>query len=62
MACIIKLGNIIEGLIEVITLGRGKDFAQWFASKLGYMSCGCDERKEWLNKLSKCPQKDIKLN
>ena len=62
MPCIIKLGNIVEGFIEVITLGRGKDIAQWFALRLGFISCGCDERKEWLNKLSKCPQQDIKLN
>ena len=62
MPCIIKLGNIVEGFIEVITLGRGKDIAQWFALRLGLTSCGCDERKNWLNKLSNCPQKDIKLN
>ena len=59
--CIIKLGDIVEGLIQVVTLGRGKDFASWLANKLGYESCGCDERKEWLNKLSNCKQKDIKI-
>lgn len=60
--CIIKLGNIVEGIIEVVTLGRGKDIATWIANKLGYEDCGCDRRKEWLNKLSKCPQQDIKLS
>lgn len=60
--CIIKLGNIVEGIIEVVTLGRGKDIATWIANKLGYEDCGCDARKEWLNKLSRCPQQDIKLN
>jgi hypothetical protein len=52
--CIIKLGNIVEGLIEVITLGWGKDLAGWIASKLGYASCGCEERKIWLNELCGC--------
>ena len=36
MVCIIKLGNLVEGLIEVVTLGRGKDIATWVAGKLGY--------------------------
>lgn len=54
MKCIIKLGNIVEGLIEVITLGWGKDLAGWIASKLGYASCGCEERKIWLNQLCGC--------
>ncbi len=34
MVCIIKLGNIVEGLIEVVTFGRGKDIATWVAKKL----------------------------
>ena len=60
--CIIKLGNFVEGLIEVVTLGRGKDIAQWVANKLGYKDCGCDTRKYWLNNLLGCEQEDIKLN
>ena len=52
--CIIKLGNIVEGLIEVITLGWGKDLAGWIALKLGYANCGCAERKIWLNELCGC--------
>ena len=40
MVCIIKLGNLVEGLIEVVTLGRGKDIATWVAGKLGYEDCG----------------------
>jgi hypothetical protein len=39
--CIIKLGNIVDGLINVITLGHGKDIAGWIALKLGYEDCGC---------------------
>ena len=40
--CIIKLGDFTEGLISVITLGRGKDISTWIAKKLGFASCGCD--------------------
>lgn len=59
--CVIKLGDIVEGFIQVITLGRGKDIATWVAHKLGYQSCGCDERKEKLNNLLGCYQKTIKF-
>jgi hypothetical protein len=62
MVCIIKLGNIVEGLIEVVTFGRGKDIATWVAKKLGYADCGCDKRKEYLNSLLGCKQKAIQLN
>jgi len=62
MVCIIKLGYIVEGLIEVVTLGRGKDIATWVAKKLGYADCGCDKRKEYLNSLLGCKQKAIQLN
>ena len=50
--CWIKLGTMLEGLISVITLGNGKEIASWIATKLGYASCGCEERKEYLNKLT----------
>ena len=60
--CIIKLGDFIEGLISVITLGRGKDISTWIAKKLGYASCGCDERKAWLNKIVGCNPSQIKLD
>ena len=43
---------MLEGLISVITLGNGKEIASWIATKLGYESCGCEERKEYLNKLT----------
>jgi hypothetical protein len=49
----IKLGDWVEALIHVITLGYGKRLSQWIAiDVLGYQSCGCCERKEWLNKLT----------
>jgi hypothetical protein len=58
--CIIKVGNIIEGLIELVTLGWGKDIAGWIALKLGYADCGCEARKQWLNNLFGCDER-IKL-
>ena len=60
--CIVKLGNMVEAAIELVTLGRGKDGATWIAHKLGFKSCGCDKRKEWLNKLVGCDQSPIKLD
>jgi hypothetical protein len=60
MWCIIKLGNIVDGLINVVTLGRGKDIAGWIALKLGYASCGCEERRIYLNELCGCKE-GIKL-
>ena len=60
--CIIKLGDFTEGIISVITLGRGKDISTWIAKKLGYASCGCDERKAWLNKIMGCDPSPIKLD
>lgn len=62
MICIIKLGNMVEGAIELVTFGRGKDLATWVAHKLGFKSCGCDERKEWLNKIVGCSPPTIKLD
>ena len=59
--CIIKLGDFVEGLLQVISLGRSKDIAEWVAHKLGYASCGCEERKQKLNNLVSCYQKTIKL-
>mgnify|MGYP001458126587 FL=1 len=62
----IKLGDYIEALIHVLTLGYGKRISTWIAvDLLGYESCGCCERKQWLNRLTdkeyngNC--KDIKL-
>jgi len=46
-----KLGNIIEKIINIITLGQGKRIATWIAHKRGKESCGCDERKEALNNI-----------
>ena len=48
------LGNYFESLIYVLTFGYGKPLATFIAHKLGYASCGCLERKNWLNKLGRC--------
>ena len=59
--CLIKLGDFVEGILQVLFLGRSKDIATWIAYKLGYQSCGCDERKEKLNNLLGCYQQTLKL-
>jgi hypothetical protein len=61
--CIIKLGDFTEGLISVLTLGRGKDIATYVAKKIFKKdSCGCDERKAFLNKVMGCSPSSIKLD
>ena len=62
MLKIIKLGDWIEALIHVVTLGFGKRLSEWIAiDVLGYQSCGCCERREWLNKLTN-PEYDGECN
>lgn len=58
--CLIKVGNVVDGIINVITLGFGKDIAGWIALKLGYQSCGCEERRVFLNEFFGCKE-GIKL-
>ena len=49
----IKLGDWLEFLIDFFTLGYGKRISEWIAIVLlGYKSCGCCQRKEWLNRLT----------
>ena len=49
----IKLGDCLEFLIDFFTLGYGARLSEWIAiDLLGYKTCGCCERKEWLNKLT----------
>lgn len=52
--CTFRFGTWLEGLINVVTLGHGKAVAGWIAKKLGYSSCGCDERRENLDLLFGC--------
>ena len=53
--CIIKLGNIVDGLINVITLGWGKDLAGWIAKRFfNSDDCKCEARRIYLNELCGC--------
>ncbi len=49
----IKIGDYVEALIHVLTLGFGKSISTYIAVRLlGLKSCGCCERREWLNRLT----------
>jgi len=48
-----KLGDKLEYIINIVTFGRGKAIATWIANKLGYEDCGCDNRKEYLNNITR---------
>ena len=51
MKCI-RLGNWTEALIHILTFGYGEIIALYIARLFGKNSCGCCERKEWLNRLT----------
>jgi hypothetical protein len=54
----IKLGDWLEFIIDFFTLGYGEKIALFISKKVfGKNTCGCCERKEWLNKLTN-PQYD----
>ena len=49
----IKIGDYVEALIHVFSLGFGASISTYIAVDiLGYKSCGCCERKQWLNRLT----------
>jgi len=48
---IFRLGDLIEIIINFITLGYGKIIAKKIAKLFGYKDCGCDKRKDKLNKI-----------
>jgi hypothetical protein len=49
----IKIGDYVEALIHVITFGFGQRLSEWIAvDLLGYKSCKCCQRKQWLNRLT----------
>lgn len=53
MICWIKLGTMLEGLINIITLGNGTELASWIAWKFFKSTdCGCQRRKDYLNSLT----------
>lgn len=47
----IGLGDLVEKVINFITLGYGKKIATAIAKFFGYKDCGCDKRKDDLNKI-----------
>ena len=59
-----RLGDLVEKTIAIITLGYGHSIATYVAKLLGYKTCGCESRKEWLNTLfnNKLHVKSIKNN
>jgi hypothetical protein len=59
--CIFPFGSWLESLINVITLGHGKNLAGWIAwTFFKTHDCGCDSRRDYLDKLFNC-EKGIKL-
>lgn len=59
--CIIKVGNVVEGLINVVTLGFGKDIAGWIAWRFFKThDCKCESRRIYLNEFFGCTE-GIKL-
>lgn len=47
-----KLGDLTEKLISIVTLGQGKKIATYIANLRGKEDCGCNKRKEQLNNLN----------
>ena len=53
--CIFPFGSWLESLINVITFGWGKDLAHWIAwTFFKTHDCGCDRRRDKLNKFFGC--------
>ncbi len=48
-----RLGDKLEKIINIITLGKGKAIATGLANKLGYEDCGCEKRKNYLNGITR---------
>jgi hypothetical protein len=49
----IQIGTVVEFIINLLTLGRGELLALYIAKKFfNSDSCGCCERKQWLNRLT----------
>jgi len=46
-----RLGDITELIIKLVTLGQGKRIATFVAKLFGYETCNCDKRRVWLNNL-----------
>jgi len=48
-----RIGDKLEYIINIITFGKGKTIATWIANKLGFEDCGCENRKNFLNNISR---------
>ena len=46
-----RLGDHLENLISIITLGQGKKIATYIAKLRGKEDCGCNRKKDYLNNL-----------
>lgn len=46
-----RLGDLTEKIISIITLGQGKKIATYIAKLRGKEDCGCNRRKDYLNNL-----------
>jgi hypothetical protein len=46
-----KLGNILEKLISIVTFRQGTKIATYIAKLRGKEDCGCERRKQKLNNL-----------
>ena len=56
----IQIGTLVEFIINLLTFGKGELLALWIAKRFfNSDSCGCCERKQWLNRLTN-PQYDGK--
>lgn len=55
--CIIKVGNIVDAVINILTLGWGKDLAGFISLKFfNNPDCGCEKRRVYLNELFGCSE------
>lgn len=50
--CIIKIGTMVHGLTEILTLGNAYAVSYWIARLFGKEDCGCYQRELWLNCLT----------
>jgi len=58
----IQIGTYLEFIINLLTLGKGELLALFIAKRFfNSDSCGCCERKQWLNRLTN-PHYDGKCN
>ena len=46
-----RLGDIVETIISIVTMGQGKKISTYVAKMFGYEDCGCDRRRIYLNNL-----------